>query len=77
MATIQLEATRRQFSPVPHRQRRARDGIVGRVLATFREWRRRSHDRAELAKLDDRMLRDIGLTEADAEYLSNKPFWRE
>jgi uncharacterized protein YjiS (DUF1127 family) len=47
------------------------------VLATVREWRRRAHDRAELAKLDDRMLRDIGLTHADAEFLSSKPFWRE
>ena len=77
MATIQLEATRRRFSPVPHQQRRARTGIAGRVLTTLREWRRRAHDRAELAKLDGRMLRDIGLTEADAEFLSSKPFWRE
>ena len=77
MATIQLEATRRRFSPVPHRQRRAGNGIAGRVLATVREWRRRAHNRAELARLDDRMLRDIGLTHADAEFLSSKPFWRE
>ena len=46
-------------------------------VGTLREWRRRSHERAELAKLDDRMLRDIGLTRADAEFLSNRPFWRE
>jgi uncharacterized protein YjiS (DUF1127 family) len=51
--------------------------IAGGVLATVREWRRRAHDRAELAKLDDRMLRDIGLTPTDAEFLSSKPFWRE
>jgi len=77
MATIQLEATRRRLSPVPHQQRRARTSIAGRVLATLREWRRRAHDPGELAKLDHRMLRDIGLTEADAEFLSSKPFWRE
>jgi uncharacterized protein YjiS (DUF1127 family) len=47
------------------------------VLATFREWRRRARERAELASLDNRMLRDIGLTRADAEFLSNKSFWRE
>ena len=34
-------------------------------------------EREELAALDDRMLKDIGLTRADAEFLSNKPFWRE
>ena len=47
------------------------------VSATFHEWRRRSRERAELAALDERTLKDIGLTRADAEFLSNKPFWRE
>jgi len=47
------------------------------VLATLRQWRRRSRDRAELATLDHRMLRDIGLTEGEREFLANKPFWRE
>jgi len=46
------------------------------VVANLREWRRRSRERAELAALDDRTLKDIGLTRADAEFLSNKPFWR-
>ena len=50
---------------------------TGWVFATVREWRRRSRDRAELATLDHRMLVDIGLTEADREFLANKPFWRE
>ncbi len=49
------------------------DHAVGRL----REWGRRSRDRAELGALDDRMLKDIGLTRADAEFLSNKPFWRK
>ena len=31
----------------------------------------------QLAALDDRMLRDIGLSRADREFLANKPFWRE
>jgi uncharacterized protein YjiS (DUF1127 family) len=47
------------------------------VVATLREWRRRSRDRARLAELNDRMLKDIGLTRTDAEFLINKPFWRE
>jgi uncharacterized protein YjiS (DUF1127 family) len=47
------------------------------VGATLREWRRRGRDRAELARLDNRMLQDIGLTRGDAEFLINKPFWRE
>jgi uncharacterized protein YjiS (DUF1127 family) len=77
MATIQFEATGRRFSPVPHPSSGGIRGIAGRLIATLREWRRRARGRAELARLDDRMLRDIGLTQADAEYLSSKSFWRE
>jgi len=46
-------------------------------LTTFREWRRRMRSRRELAGLGDVMLHDIGITRADAEFLSRKPFWRE
>jgi uncharacterized protein YjiS (DUF1127 family) len=47
------------------------------VFATLREWRRRNRDRAELAMLDARTLADIGLTQGEAEFLANKPFWKE
>ncbi len=40
-------------------------------------WRRRAHDRQELAKLDTRSRRDLGLTEGTARFEANKPFWRE
>ena len=46
------------------------------ALDTLREWRRRSRTRAELARLDDRMLRDIGVTRGDVWVEINKPFWR-
>ena len=62
----------RQRSAV-HALRDASDHLV----ATLREWSRRNRERAELAALNGRMLKDIGLTRADAEFLSNKPFWRE
>ena len=68
----------------PTRSRRRQHSAVlaltdagNHVVATLREWRRRSRERAELAELDDRVLKDIGLTRADAEFLINKPFWRE
>jgi uncharacterized protein YjiS (DUF1127 family) len=48
-----------------------------RLFGALREWRRRSKGRAQLATLDDRMLADIGVSRADAEFLANKPFWRE
>ena len=77
MAAIHFDIPRRRLGAVPRHRRRGPTDVAGRVLATLREWRRRARDRAELASLDDRMLRDIGLTRSDAEFLSNKPFWRE
>jgi uncharacterized protein YjiS (DUF1127 family) len=47
-----------------------------RIFAMLREWRRRSRDRAELARFDDRMLRDIGVNRAEIWREINKPFWR-
>jgi uncharacterized protein YjiS (DUF1127 family) len=77
MAAIHFEIPRRRIGPFSHHRKRRASDVAGRVLTTFREWRRRAHGRAELARLDDRMLRDIGITRADAEFLINKPFWRE
>jgi len=79
MAAIHLQPYRASLS---RRERRhaALDALSDAalwVLATLRQWRRRSRDRAELATLDHRMLRDIGLTEGEREFLANKPFWRE
>lgn len=48
-----------------------------RLLNTVRTWRRRSRERAQLGALSDRMLSDIGITRADAIFLSNRPFWKE
>jgi uncharacterized protein YjiS (DUF1127 family) len=46
-------------------------------IATLRQWRRRVHDRRELAGLSEMMLQDIGITRADADFLANRPFWKE
>lgn len=40
-------------------------------------WRERSQTRAQLARLDDRMLKDIGLSRSDAAFEARKPFWRD
>ena len=65
---------------LPRTRRRAlraalRAGL-NRIYATLREWHRRSRDRAELARFDERMLRDIGVTPGDVLQEINKPFWR-
>jgi uncharacterized protein YjiS (DUF1127 family) len=39
-------------------------------------WRRRDRDRAELARLSEAELHDIGVTSAERWAEINKPFWR-
>ena len=56
--------------------RRLPTATFGQAVAVLREWRRRSGDRAALAGLDERMLRDIGLNRGDVLHEINKPFWR-
>jgi uncharacterized protein YjiS (DUF1127 family) len=78
MAAIRFEDAGHSLTKVPrhsalHWVSNAGVGLV----TTLRAWRRRTRDRAELAALDDRMLADIGLSRAEAEFLGNKPFWRE
>ena len=65
--------TETQWQASPHRL----GGFLNGVRAALREWRQRRNGRLELARLDERMLRDIGLTRFDAEHEINKPFWRE
>jgi uncharacterized protein YjiS (DUF1127 family) len=47
-----------------------------RLWALLGCWRRRSQGRADLARFDERDLRDIGVSPADAYFEVNKPFWR-
>jgi len=50
--------------------------LLRRIGAFIRESRTRAHSRDELLRLDDRMLKDIGITRVDALYEARKPFWR-
>jgi uncharacterized protein YjiS (DUF1127 family) len=54
----------------------ARRHTFQNLVALFREWRIRARGRADLATLDDRQLRDIGLTRCDVGREISKPFWR-
>jgi uncharacterized protein YjiS (DUF1127 family) len=46
---------------------------LARALVTYR----RQRQRYDLARLDDYMLRDIGLSRSEAHRESRKPFWRD
>ena len=50
--------------------------MLGSIVATLREWRRRSVNRSELARLDERTLRDIGIDPGAVDYEMYQPFWR-
>lgn len=45
----------------------------GHLLHT---WRQRARERDELAALDARTLRDLGVAPSYVEFEINKPFWR-
>jgi uncharacterized protein YjiS (DUF1127 family) len=47
-----------------------------RALAAVLAWRERGRERAALRTLDDRALRDIGLSRAEIWREVEKPFWR-
>ncbi|HUT48704.1 MAG TPA: DUF1127 domain-containing protein [Alphaproteobacteria bacterium] len=50
---------------------------VNRAINILFAWQERSRGRYQLAQLDRRMLRDIGLSRVDALHEASKPFWRK
>jgi uncharacterized protein YjiS (DUF1127 family) len=59
--------------------RRPAHGIAARLAAFARlleAWSQRSRERRMLATMEDRDLRDFGLSRYDAVIEWNKPFWR-
>jgi uncharacterized protein YjiS (DUF1127 family) len=47
--------------------------LLARLIVGFR----RQRQRYDLATLDDRMLRDMGISRLEADRESHKPFWRD
>ncbi len=52
-------------------------GVVARIGDVFGTWRRRIQERQAFAHLDQRDLRDMGLSQWEVESELAKPFWRE
>ena len=46
------------------------------VLGSLPRWQERAQERRHLMALDDRLLKDIGVSRLDAWQEFNKPFWR-
>jgi len=47
------------------------------MQAVVSEWQKRSKGRNELARMNSRLLQDIGLTRAEVQTEINKPFWKK
>lgn len=52
------------------------EALSGRLPELFSTWQFRITSRRRLARLDDRMLIDIGLDRVDVVRETGKPFWR-
>lgn len=56
-----------------------RSYVLAAVIGAFEQlavWQERRRQRFNLARLDDRMLRDIGLSTVDVQHEISKPFWK-
>lgn len=70
-----LEALAARLSAAMVRGARTLDRATIRSVDLLFEWRSRASERHVLRSLDDRMLRDVGLSRADVERELRKPFW--
>ena len=50
--------------------------VLRHVGAIARWWTARARSRQSLRELDDRLLRDVGITRLQADHEANKAFWR-
>jgi uncharacterized protein YjiS (DUF1127 family) len=50
--------------------------MIRKLFDAALAWRARSRERRILIGLDDRMLRDLGLTRVEVYREATKPFWR-
>ena len=70
-----LEAAAARISAgLVHAARLTDRGLI-RLFDLMFEWRARAAERDLMRSLDDRMLRDVGLTRVDIERELSKPYW--
>lgn len=51
-------------------------GPVLRIASLLNVWEKRMVERQNLAEMDDRILRDMGIDRMSANQEAEKPFWR-
>jgi uncharacterized protein YjiS (DUF1127 family) len=72
-----IDTNRPASEPWPARSRLAvSTPHIAELLKQLGEWRERARSRHLLQQLDDRMLRDVGLSRADVARECAKNFWQ-
>ena len=51
--------------------------LLGKIWQTLMVWQQRASERVALRSMDDRELKDIGITRSDVWRECRKPFWQE
>jgi uncharacterized protein YjiS (DUF1127 family) len=69
-------ALQRRSAVPPIGFRSAVQHALVRAVETVAAWHELAGQRRDLMALSDQMLRDIGITRAEAQRESTKPFWR-
>jgi uncharacterized protein YjiS (DUF1127 family) len=69
-------ATRPLREPWLARAWKSLDAMLQHAADSILTWRERASTRRQLLMLDDRLLKDIGITRLDAQSEAEKPFWR-
>jgi uncharacterized protein YjiS (DUF1127 family) len=72
---MQLRATVAGREGLPSRLGRRLQRLAALGCARLLEWHELAQERRALLALDDRMLKDIGVTRAEAEREASRPFW--
>lgn len=57
------------------RRQRSTVSVSRRLFGLLGVWSGRLRSRTRLSQLDPHMLKDIGITEAEARTEANRPFW--
>ena len=65
----------RAVDPILPPSHAAGAGVFAQGRKIFRQWWNRYQSREQLLRLDDRLLKDIGLTRAEAHREARKSFW--
>jgi uncharacterized protein YjiS (DUF1127 family) len=79
-ASLEVASTHRMVDPASASTalllRRVARSVLVAGIERLLLWHELARQRHQLHMMDDRMLKDIGLTRADVESETQKPFWR-